>query len=531
MMARARASRAAIVATAPARPFDAVIVGAGPTGLAAALALRARGARVALVEKASDPAAYDPERGFLYLIDGRGQAVLEPLGLMPALEAASVSQAAFRIAQVTDEPDGGVGEPVGLPIVNKNARGQITPQWVPRNTFVRLLDDAVAATRGAGGELPAIERLYGHELSSLHLQNATTWSVGAREAATGEEQRLTAQLVLGADGLRSVVRARLAELSNGRAFGVRTHRSAAAGLRYKVLTLPPSFQLSRRVPEARAEAQVAYSLRSTPGAEPSLRVGMLPLRSDANGRTANFITARHGHPLWEQLSAAEMGAYLRRVFPHVPLDAKHLGEEELARFAASRGGRFPAPTRCTHAALTVAGGACAALAGDALHAFPPDLGQGVNSGLQDVGALAEWLDAADVHFPAQSGPSLVPALAQYGAARAREATALCRMMTLGYPFQYSQQAAFGAVRRAFWALNFFVRLQLSRTLGARLGFHPQIFYLVQSPGLAYSEIVRRADVTTRALALLGALGAATLACAVRLAVRVVARLAVPGMPA
>ena len=35
------------------------------------------------------------------------------------------------------------------------------------------------------------------------------------------------------------------------------------------------------------------------------------------------------------------------------------------------------------------------LVGDAIHAFPPDIGQGVNSALSDVVMLGEALDGAD----------------------------------------------------------------------------------------------------------------------------------------
>lgn len=49
---------------------------------------------------------------------------------------------------------------------------------------------------------------------------------------------------------------------------------------------------------------------------------------------------------------------------------------EIKRFAEARAGRFPAPQTTRGAATWVApGGAGVALVGDALHAYPPDLGQ------------------------------------------------------------------------------------------------------------------------------------------------------------
>ena len=51
----------------------AVVIGGGPAGLAAALEIRRRtGSEVTVLETSKPLRDFDPERAFLYLIDGRG---------------------------------------------------------------------------------------------------------------------------------------------------------------------------------------------------------------------------------------------------------------------------------------------------------------------------------------------------------------------------------------------------------------------------------------------------------------------------
>jgi len=80
--------------------------------------------------------------------------------------------------------------------------------------------------------------------------------------------------------------------------------------------------------------------------------------------------------------------YLERALPQLPI-REIVGVEEAERFAASEGARFPKPQYCEKFVAVLEGGECGvALLGDALHAFPPDLGQGVNAGLEDIMELS-----------------------------------------------------------------------------------------------------------------------------------------------
>lgn len=81
-----------------------------------------------------------------------------------------------------------------------------------------------------------------------------------------------------------------------------------------------------------------------------------------------------------------MKAFLAETFPQIPVAAE-IDDAELSRFAESDGGRFPDPQYCPglfwlakgngggEAGGLESSGSGAALVGDAIHAFPPDLGQ------------------------------------------------------------------------------------------------------------------------------------------------------------
>ena len=106
---------------------------------------------------------------------------------------------------------------------------------------------------------------------------------------------------------------------------------------------------------------------------------------------------------------------------------------------ASSPGEFPQPQYCPTlvklyegaAAPSVAAsdplrtmqGCAVVLLGDAAHAFPPDLGQGVNSALQDVHVLSECVAESNA-----LGASFADALQRYQEQRLPDVKALIRLM-------------------------------------------------------------------------------------------------------
>lgn len=167
-----------------------------------------------------------------------------------------------------------------------------------------------------------------------------------------------------------------------------------------------------------------------------LRLGLLPVKGD-HTRTANIIT-KNDHIIWTLENKQQVKAFLQESFPQLDIDL-FVSPDEIERFSKSKGGQFPQPqyanrflgvhlmipVHCTprlgltsssprppHPPLHLSNDTCSMqltlggansmsrgvlLIGDSLHAFPPDLGQGVNSGLEDVFELNNALDQSQYH--------------------------------------------------------------------------------------------------------------------------------------
>ena len=120
-----------------------------------------------------------------------------------------------------------------------------------------------------------------------------------------------------------------------------------------------------------------------------------------------------------------------------------------------------------------------------MHCFPPDIGQGVNSALEDVFILNKALD--------QTNDIISEALPLYESWRSPDLKPLIRLAQTAYPWQYNQDI----VRKRLWSVNFFIRLVLSKVLP--FIFSPPAFILIQNHQLSYREIWNKAEKTTKVI--------------------------------
>lgn len=122
------------------------------------------------------------------------------------------------------------------------------------------------------------------------------------------------------------------------------------------------------------------------------------------------------------------------------------------------------------------------LLGDAAHAFPPDVGQGVAAALADVNALYRELQ--------QHGEDIPLALFEYEKRQLPEARALWRISSFfSFPFQNGQQPNRAAV--AIANLLFINKLRELPLL--KDWIPPSPFRLVHTTEMTFAEIMKSFD--------------------------------------
>ena len=304
---------------------DVIVVGGGPAGLTAAIALASGGVATLLL---GDPASAR---------DNRTTALLA--GSVAALEALDVwawcraNAAPLRTMRIVDD----TGRLLRAPEVKFDA-GEIGLEAFGYNIENRYLVEAL--TRQAG-------QLASLALRSERVEDITIEAEGASIAlASGE--RITARLIIGADGRKSLCR-------KAAGIGVDTRS-------YPQTALTVTFAHSRPHHDTSTEFHTPsgpFTVVPLPGARSSLVWVMNPDDAKAMNRLSEEDLAmeieRRSHSILGKLKL-EPG---RGIFP--------LSSMQAHRMAARR----------------------IALVGEAAHVIPPIGAQGLNLGLRDAAAIGE----------------------------------------------------------------------------------------------------------------------------------------------
>lgn len=308
---------------------DAAVVGAGPAGLTAAIALAAAGIETALIA----PKAPADHRTTALMAGS--VAALETLGVWPHCAAQAAPLRTLRIVDDTGRllraPEAHFeSSEIGLPAFGYNIENR----------------HLVAALEARAAELPHLRRI---------AQEAQ--GVGSAEQATvtlQDRATVNAQLVIGADGHRSICRA-------AAGIGMRSWRYDQHALTFNLRHARPHHDISTEFQTPSGP----FTVVPLPGERSSVVCVVDPA-------TAERLAAMD-----DQMLAREAERRMHSILGKVTLEPGR--------------GHFPLSGETAQLFATRR----IALVGEAAHRFPPIGAQGLNLGLRDAATIAEL--AADAH--------------------------------------------------------------------------------------------------------------------------------------
>jgi 2-polyprenyl-6-methoxyphenol hydroxylase-like FAD-dependent oxidoreductase len=480
-----------------------VVVGGGPVGLAAAITLAQapHSYNVTVLEASPEASGYDPTKAYLYLVNPRGQVWTKrfPRVQQLLIERGSTNTGMGNFVRVPASLDEPIPDKVPAPNLTEPS------YWVPRHTMVKLLEQVVdELIADAPPEFGSIQYVPHQECCSLQAQDngqVVVVTQDLKDPKARFQRKWIADLVLAADGMNSAVRNYLAGPSDGtwltsRGFQLQTWSSAASGLRMKVLQFPPAFKIP---PSTVTESETIYAIRSIhTGPQNYVSLGLLPVKDPTAVRPTNVIT-RPDHDVWKIQTGQEMKRWFHTAFPRLDLESM-ISNEEWERFTKAKGTTFPTCQYCTNLQVTSGTGTGVVLVGDSCHAFPPDIGQGINAGLADVESLDRALTGKDIITGepiGQGRPSLEEAFNTYEKVRVPEIRSLIRLARFGSPYQYRQPHYRDKVGRFLWTLNVILRATLNK---ASFGFVPPAAIIsAMDKSKTYRKLMRQCDLTVVSL--------------------------------
>ena len=449
----------------------AVISGGGPCGLAAALMLHQRGwQKIIVLERNASALSFDKNKGFNYLLDARGKKLLSHLGIAERLEHYGVANQRNLITFV--KPDG-TQKTMASPFWDPR---RDEAYWIRRERFLALLFDRVEEINDG-----RIELHYGRAFDGIERTEAGAVRAVAKSVIGEDRQHFEADLILGCDGLRSVVREAMAAEPNSNMADYEQVRfpSPSSLLHYKVLQGPAAIELLGEGSEPCNDNRMGYMFVGRHEAlDKALALVGYPTASPEEPRTLNIIRLED-HEIWKPNTTDELYRVLEDSFPQLPV-RKAVPLEEAEDFVATPAPKFPEPqyTKKTYCEFqSEPEPVSALLLGDAAHAFPPDLGVGVNTALEDVWYLDQYLT--------QYGEDLPETVRKFDQDQLPERRALVKLVQTVAPYQYNHLPN----KLKIWALKFFAVKGLNKLLPFYID-KPAVL-LAQQDELPFSEIRRR----------------------------------------
>lgn len=435
---------------------DVVVVGGGPCGLALALGLlQQQHYSVLVIEKDEDTTLpTDWSKAYSYRVDVRGLHLLKSIGVQHKLVERGVKSEGFK--GVKWHADGRLEE---LPPRTLGSVGY----WIQRPSLLQLLEEELSPENILRGTVSKIQ--FDDECAAIHVFKAS-----------GDTLVVKARHVFGCDGIHSIVRSTLAEID--KEFQVHKVACPSAGVSFRASLVTPPLSFDPH--------DTFLILGKTSG-----NLSLLPYCGE-RGEPRPLATARlQDDKLFQAKNADDLYDMLDQEFPQLNV-RQCMSVEAATAWSKSKGSIFPTPRWIGKAVKVMNSKIIVAIMGDALHSFPPDLGQGVNSGMADVNAV---LDAMDKQRHSDTLPD--KDMNALNATLVEEAEALCRLLPIGMPYQYKLPHS---LEKFVFFTNFMIRwglavcsaklTSLTRGWIPLLLTEPVIMQIQHDPPLKYTMILK-----------------------------------------
>lgn len=459
------------------------IIGAGPVGCVAALLLHQHNIPVTLIDVTPRNLQFQVNRAYSFGVNSRG---LEVLSHIPNIldQVETLGTKSFPLKRHSRQADGSWH----LTIFGKFGTGQRVSRSIPRHTFVSLCRDEIDRS-------PSITCMYETDLQGIQVGADGELTLQLK-SAFGEVKSMDTRLLLACDGIRSQCAKLLQDLtpvqsSNGlQRQAIRTY---APTLLAKILLVDENFYKSESTndmddsPYAPGEFMM-YSFHNIHKSDmkDSLLIDIFPqskqiIRKQGGVRAA--IRASPESSIWDETNVESMFDLLEKKLPLFRA-REFVSGESLKSFLSASPLRMPSVARRGSLSATVAKGeetSGVVFMGDAAHSFPPDVGEGLNAGLQDALVFVQTLLTIDVDTTCSQ------LVKRYEEVREAEITALIR---------FAQRSVVVTLPSRLDAIAFSVRTVLAKHF-------PNVFYApavqLRNSFDSYGEIMQKADETTRRL--------------------------------
>lgn len=454
---------------------NVLVVGGGPVGSLAAAMLNHRGIPTTLIEKSETFLSFNVSISFALGLYSRGMDAIKSVpGLFDHIKSSCSPGSIFRRISPTKSISINYAPP---------SLGEI--QFFMRFRLLHLLKTFVT-------DYTDTTTMYGTEVVHIDFEQSGNMNVHVKNIRNDRIEIIKTKMILACDGRNSIVVEELKKnnkiVTSTKGFELNERSSPAVGMYNKSIIVDnvsafDSYGLNNTSFEG--HVTIVEGLRENRSWNDQFGIGIFPTEPDDIihlGGVLGVIVRPAENSIWKLNNTEQAFRHFQENFPQLDI-RKCISAGSMQKFVNQRPGRFPTIARpqSLSAKIGTSGtNGAVIILGEAAHCFPPDTGQGVNAGLDDVATLMRVIDKCH---------TLNDICETYEKERDGDLWALMKIAQVASPYQY-RQSRIGFGLQIF---NYLLRKSLNERFPSV--FHPSLAAMLNDV-IPYRQMLRLADLTT-----------------------------------